>query len=128
MIALEDGKILDVSGMRIAIWSTLSDVAALSELEDAEIRGRVAEALSGVKTLDSTVQTIRSAVMLDTIRHLHMTTFGWEEKRAYLSSGAISDVACGSIMIPSKLKLKLENALSMQRRLLETYHTQASDE
>lgn len=126
-IAIEDGGIRDLAGVRIAIWSTIADVGALKILDDAAIRDRAADVLSGEKSSDSLVNTIRAAAVLDTTRHLHMTTLGVEARRAYLCTDQYSDLLSDGMPIPSRLKLKLKHAVAMQKRLLAACREGAAD-
>jgi hypothetical protein len=120
LLALEEGGVRNLSELRALLWSTLPDIAGLGGLSDDEIRLKAAAVLSGDNSSDTAVNTIRAAIALDTIRHFHMTMLDKMEKLAYMRSAIIVALLREDCPIAEKLKVKLEHAIKMQLRLLES--------
>ncbi len=118
LLALEEGRLRELSTLRAVVWSTLRDVGALEELPDADIRRMVACVLSDEARVEEPVSTIRAAIALDTVRHLHMTVLDRADKLSYIRSRSMSDLLRDGSLIPSNLKVKLQYAVMMQERML----------
>ncbi len=118
LLVLEEGGIRELNHLRATVWSTLGDARRLVELEDEDIRRTAEWVLSEDDTEQAPIRTIRAAIALDTVRHLHMTTLEEADKRAYLSSQAIRSLVKEGASVLSNLDRKLQHAVMMQERLL----------
>lgn len=118
LLVLDEGGIRELGHLRATIWSTLRDAHRLADLEDRDIREVAECVLSGDDSEQALIHTIRAAIALDTVRHLHMTALEMADKRAYLSSKAIRSLVKQDSSAASNLDRKLQHAVTMQERLL----------
>lgn len=118
LLSLEEGDVRELSVLRAVVWSTLRDTTALTGLRDDDIRRTVACVLSEADSAETPILTIRAAIALDTVRHLHMTVLDKADKLAYLHSTSIRSLLQEGSSVPSKLKVKLQDAVKKQERVL----------
>jgi hypothetical protein len=118
LLSLEEGGVRELSALRAVVWSTLRDAGALKELRDDEIRRTAESVLSEADSAETPILTIRAAIALDTVRHLHMTVLGTADKLAYLRSKLIRSLLQQDSGVPSNLKVKLQHAVNVQERVL----------
>jgi hypothetical protein len=117
-LALDEGGIRELSALRAVIWSTVSDAKALMELRDLDVRLMAQCVLSDDESAETSVLTIRAVLVLDRIRHLHMTVLDAADKLDYISSTSLRALLREGSLVPPNLRMKLQHAVSMQERLL----------
>jgi len=101
--------------LRVTAYSTLPvDVEVPTEFRSDVVAVREATPLS-----PAWVSCITLALMLDRVRHLHMTEIPVGEKESILSAVASSPLLTPGVGSPENLRLKVLHGLAMQRRRIK---------
>jgi hypothetical protein len=127
LLALDEGGVRSLSDLRAVMWSTIIDVEALDTISEGEVRAKAVAVRVEEESGDTLVNAIRAVIALDTIRHLHMTTLAPTDKLAYIESEKLAALLRAEATTPPVLKVKLQHAMKMQRRLIETVEDGGGD-
>ncbi len=111
-----DNPIIEV--IAAAMWSLVPEQVAELQGNAPEVYDLVVGVFeqSEGSAVNPTSATIRAVLLLDRLRHLHMTSFAVAEKATVLQEAASSSVFSEEFPISQELRAKVEHAIRLQQR------------
>lgn len=119
-LLMGEAGLCDLLSLRALLWSTVVPPLELDQVPEGPVRTVVAQVISGAAcgTPEAPrVSAIRAVLLLDAVRHLHLSTVAREEKERLLHEGQQQLGRDGAYA--DALRAKLSYALTSQRRLLQ---------
>jgi hypothetical protein len=116
-LLIKEGGFSDLLSMRAVLWSSVVTPPELDQVPDQQVRTVVAQVVGAAACgaqEQSRVNAMRGVLLLDSVRHLHLSTISREEKERLLDEGERQLAVAGA----DALHAKLSYALAAQRRLL----------
>jgi hypothetical protein len=115
LLVMEEGSENHSLAIRAALWA-----CSPGNPEDPAVQ-RVVDDVRHGRFHERVAATIAAALLLDRVRHLHMTELEESEKAEYLAHVGSSPCLEKSSAAAERLKQKLAHAISLQRRRLGIY-------
>jgi len=115
-IVIQDGGLTGARELRVAMYATVSSVERVSHALSDELAGEVRSVLCAQDASSDWIRVIRLSLVLDRVRHLHMTNVDDSEKLVVLDEvGAQALRDCGA-GVPERLVSKVSRAIQLQRQ------------
>jgi hypothetical protein len=121
-IVIEDGGLSDFVTVSIALWAGSSALPVIDPLP----QGGLVEALRKIQdpvleTAELTIElfTVALAVLLDDVRHLHMSKRTVDLAKDLLTRAEATAESASTVNLKSPIVKKLSHAIAMQRRRRE---------
>ena len=107
-----------IEAIAAAMWSLVPEQTAELQGSAPEVCALVEAVYGGSESrgLNPNSATIRAALLLDRLRHLHMASFSVGEKAKVLEEAARSSVLSEGFPISQELRAKVEHAIRLQQR------------
>lgn len=112
-LVVKEGGCRAPSDLRIAMYASTTHECVPPDDECLAAEVRRARAASTVERLEGIAAVVAASIMLDTVRHMHMTSFTTEERARRLGSLNVDAVLSS---VPQQLRDKLTHSISMQQR------------
>ena len=112
-LVTKEGGCRNLSDLRVAMYACATRDEIVPDEEVLAAKVRQARAVFEVERPEGVAATVAAAIILDAVRHMHMTSFTIEERAQRI--GALNVTPLLST-IPEVLRDKLTHSISMQKR------------
>jgi hypothetical protein len=117
-IMISDGDIRDTRAFRVAMYATLFPHTTSSRIIPDELASDVQAVSNANDSHPEWIAVIALSLILDTVRHHHMTDMGNPERKAFFDSVESHPLLSREHNVARKLRNKVLHALKLQQRHL----------